>query len=50
MLTVAVGNSFDGIQLHGWFEGAEEASSWAERNVTDEDWHIVPINEVGNEV
>ena len=43
--TVAVGNAFDGISLHGLFNNMELAANYAEKTFEYEDWHVVPINE-----
>lgn len=39
--TVAVGNAFDGIQLHGFFHSFEAAIAYAEPRY--EEWNIIVI-------
>lgn len=45
MYTIAVGNPFDGIILHGVFNTAEDANYYAEGNFTNEEWWIKEIEE-----
>ena len=43
--TVAVGNPFDGVELHGLFADANEAGDWAaETPLSDDTWVVVEIH------
>jgi hypothetical protein len=47
MFTVAVGNAFDGIELQGLFDTAEEANTAADLEFKDQEWHVIEIQPIG---
>ena len=43
MWTIAVGNPFDGLELHGTFDTAEDANTQADLDYKDMEWNVVEI-------
>ena len=43
MIIVIVGNVVDGTEAFGPFKTYEEASEWAERHATEDDWHVTEV-------
>jgi hypothetical protein len=41
--TIAVGNPFDGLTLHGLFNDPEEANQFADLEFKNQDWNVVQI-------
>lgn len=43
---VASGSITEGFDLYGPFGDEGKASTWAKKNLTRADWHVVPFKEV----
>ena len=43
--TIASGNAFSGVRLIGIFNDEDIAIEYAEANVREDDWSIIPIEE-----
>lgn len=43
--TIAVGTAFEGIQLHGLFDTANEAGDIAIREFDNCEWSVIPIQD-----
>jgi hypothetical protein len=43
---VTAGNLFDGYEIHGPFQSAEEANDWADDELRGEDWVCGPLTPV----
>lgn len=50
LVLVAQGNAFDGLTLHGPFTDAEWAGDWATHKLRNEEWHIVFVTPLEDEL
>lgn len=40
---IVAGNPIDGISIHGPFESEEDATLWAEKNLSDQTWWMTDL-------